>query len=447
MQILVVDDTLNIRKTLAMALEAQGHKVVSVSTGKDALSEVGHSLFDVAFVDLRLGQESGMDLFPKLLEKSARTKVVIITAFSSTPSTVEAILKGASDYLNKPFTPDEVKAVIEKMQKLIDVEEEALYIQNAGIAADPQARFSSKSVNMLSVLDQARQAANSNACILIQGENGTGKTFLAQMIHSWSKRAGRNFGVVSCPMLSKDLLESELFGHVKGAFTGAVTDKLGRIPACKDGTLFLDEVGDLPMSIQPKLLRFVQDKEYERLGENTPHKADVRILAATNYDLEKLVAEGRFREDLYYRLNVICIDIPALRDRTEDILPLAESFLKYFGHMNMRSIQAFSPEVRAILGTHSWPGNVRELRNAIEHAVVMCKGPEILAGHLPASISHLSSSVAVEAPEIGDPVSIEKIEELHIRRILARSKTIEEAATVLEIDAATLWRKRKKIGL
>jgi NtrC-family two-component system response regulator AlgB len=447
MQILVVDDTLNIRKTMAIALEGAGHTVVCVSTMKDALAEISHSLFGMAFVDLHLGQESGMELFPKLLQRSPRTKVVIITAYSSTPSTVEAILKGASDYLNKPFTPEQLATVVEKMQKLHDVEEEAIYIQKGGFPADPQARFSSLSVHMLTVLEQAKQAAASNACILIQGENGTGKTFLAQMIHGWSKRAGRNFGVVSCPMLSKDLLESELFGHVKGAFTGAVADKLGRIAACKDGTLFLDEVGDLPLAIQPKLLRFVQDKEYERLGEDTSRKADVRILAATNYDLEKLVAEGRFREDLFYRLNVIVIDIPALRERSEDIMPLAESFLKYFGQQNMRSVQKFSPEVAKIMQSHDWPGNVRELRNAVEHAVVMCKGPEIEISHLPANFGAMALRHQDSQPEIGDPISIEKIEELHIRRILARTRTIEEAATVLEIDAATLWRKRKKIGL
>jgi NtrC-family two-component system response regulator AlgB len=447
MQILVVDDTLNIRKTLAMSLENEGHKVVCVSNGRDALSEVSHSLFELAFVDLRLGQESGMDLFPKLLERTPRTKVVIITSYVTTPSTVEAIKKGASDYLAKPFTPDQVNELVHKMQKLMTFDEQTRLNQQSNFQGDIHPEFSSSNVKMLAVLEEARQAAMSNACILIQGENGTGKTFLAQMIHGWSKRSGRPFGVVSCPMLSKELLESELFGHVKGSFTGAVSDKLGRIEACKDGTLFLDEIGDLPLAIQPKLLRFVQDKEYERLGESFMRKADVRIVAATNHVLEKAVADGTFREDLYYRLNVICIDMPPLRERREDILPLAESFLKYFGQQNQRNLQSFSPAVRAIFVSHPWPGNLRELRNAVEHAVVMCQSPEIEVKHLPFSLSEMTSPIYVEQPKIGDPISIEKMEELHIRRVLARSKTIEEAATVLKIDGATLWRKRKKIGI
>jgi NtrC-family two-component system response regulator AlgB len=248
--------------------------------------------------------------------------------------------------------------------------------------------------------------------------------------------------VVSCPAVPSELLESELFGHAKGAFTGAVRDNPGRIAACEGGTLFLDEIGDMALPVQAKLLRFIQDKDYERLGDSVSRKADVRIIAATNADLEKRVAEGRFREDLFYRLNVISLTVPPLRDRKEDIMPMATDFLAYFLKANHKHSLGFTSEVEESLSAHAWPGNVRELRNAIERAVILGSTEKIGVNDLPVSITPVFRS-----PAIGDKASLATIEELHIRRILASTSSLQEAAEVLGIDQATLWRRRKTYGI
>jgi NtrC-family two-component system response regulator AlgB len=248
--------------------------------------------------------------------------------------------------------------------------------------------------------------------------------------------------IIACPAVPHDLLESEIFGHVRGAFTGAVKDNPGRIAACEGGTLFLDEIGEMPYSIQAKLLRFIQDKEYERLGEATLRKANVRILAATNSDLEQYVGQGAFREDLFYRLNVISLTVPALRERPEDILPLAMYFLASFCRINHKVIQAFTEgAIKRLIG-YSWPGNVRELRNTIERAVILGSGIEIGESNLPDNIAPVST-----LPAIGDMVPLSTIEELHIRRIMAKTSSLQEAAEILGIDQATLWRRRKTYGI
>jgi NtrC-family two-component system response regulator AlgB len=284
--------------------------------------------------------------------------------------------------------------------------------------------------------------AASDTTVLLRGESGTGKGVLARAIHAWSDRAQRSFGIVSCPALSPQLLESELFGHARGAFTGAIRDNPGRVASTDGGTLFLDEIGDLPLSLQPKLLRFVQDREYERVGESTPRRADVRMIAATNVDLDAAVREGRFREDLLYRINVVQIELPPLRDRPEDILDLAERFLAEL--RRGKAIAGFTDEAQAALRSYSWPGNVRELRNVIERALILCRTEQIGVELLPANFtpSRGESEIAV-----GDSVSLDRLEETHIRRVLARAKSLEEAAEILGIDVATLWRRRKKYGI
>jgi NtrC-family two-component system response regulator AlgB len=288
----------------------------------------------------------------------------------------------------------------------------------------------------------AQQVAKTEATILIRGESGTGKGVLVRAIHGWSHRAGKPFGVVSCPSLSAELLESELFGHAKGAFTTAIRDNPGRIAMCEGGTLFLDEIGDLPISIQPKLLRFLQDREYERVGEQQTRRADIRLITATNVDLDKAVKQGKFREDLLYRLNVITIEIPPLRNRVDDIVPMAERMLLFFTRAHTRKILGFSDDAKAALRRYNWPGNVRELRNVIERCAILETrewiGPELLPGGM---------SAAAPDPVPGAMITLDKLEELHIRRILAGTKTLDEAAEVLGIDAATLWRRRKKYGI
>jgi two-component system, NtrC family, response regulator AlgB len=440
--ILVVDDEPNIRKVLSIALEAEGHLVSAVGNTRDALNESNLRFFDLAFVDLRLGAESGMELIPPLLAGCPWLKIIVITAYASIDSAVEAMRRGAFDYLPKPFTHEHVALLVQKVSEVRLLEQKVETLQRTLNAEVPEADLACPSPAMQRTLAMARQVADSDATILISGESGTGKTILARAMHSWSRRAAKPFGAVSCPSLSPDLLESELFGHVKGAFTGALRDAPGRIAACTGGTLLLDEIGELPLPLQPKLLRFLQEKAYERVGDVLTFKADVRVIAATNINLETAVKDGRFREDLFYRLNVVEISVPPLRDRNEDILPLAESLLVFFALQNHRGVLHLTDDARDALRAYEWPGNVRELRNAIERAVLLSNGADIHAAHLPMRVKSTELT-----PNVGDLVSLEKIEELHIRRILASTKSFEEAAKVLGMDPVTLWRRRKQYGI
>ncbi|MCK9377206.1 MAG: sigma-54 dependent transcriptional regulator [Syntrophobacterales bacterium] len=440
--VLIVDDEPNIRKTLSMALEAEGQRVVAVSNGKDALAEASRRFFDLALVDLRLGTASGLELIPALRTTCPWLKVVVITAYASIDTAVEAMRRGAFDYLPKPFSVEQLLLLIDKVREVRTLEERVAALQEALNEAAPEADLTSRSPAMQRILALARRVADSDTTLLIRGESGTGKTILARAIHSWGRRAARNFGVVSCPSLSAELLESELFGHVKGAFTGALRDHLGRIAACEGGTLFLDEIGDLPLPLQAKLLRVLQEKEYERVGEVETRKADVRIITATSVDLAAAVKAGRFREDLFYRLNVVDIVVPPLRERQEDILPLAERLLAWFARQNHRRVLGFTEPARAALRHYSWPGNVRELRNVIERAVLLCTAETIGVECMP---MHLTP--APPEPKVGDLVPLSTIEEMHIRQVLATTRSLDEAARVLGMDPVTLWRRRKKYGV
>ena len=442
LNILVVDDEVNIRKTLVVCLETEGHKVIAVSNFQDALAEASRRSFELAFVDLRLGTDDGLDLIPALLAATPWLKIIIITAYASIDTAVEAMRRGATDYIAKPFTPAQVKLAVHKVFEMRALEQRVAALQEDLRRSHPEIDFSSTSPVMQRAVNLARQASPSDAIILLRGESGTGKTVLARAIHSWSNRATKPFSTVSCPSFSSELLESELFGHIKGAFTGAVRDNPGRIAACEGGTLFLDEIGDLPLSLQPKLLRFVQDKEYERVGDYTTRKANVRIITATNVHLEKAVREGLFREDLFYRLNVIQIEIPPLRERPDDMVLLAEKLLAFYGRNNHRSFIGFTKEALQMLKQYHWPGNVRELSNVIERAAILCQTDRVGIEGLPTNLLPSDS-----IPTIGGPVTIEKIEEQHIRRILATTKSLQEAADILGIDQATLWRRRKKYGI
>jgi NtrC-family two-component system response regulator AlgB len=308
----------------------------------------------------------------------------------------------------------------------------------------PEADLQTEELAMRQVLEIAFKAAPSDATILLRGESGTGKGVLARAIHARSARSDAPFVTVHCPSLSAELLESELFGHAAGAFTGAVRDTVGKVAVAEKGTLFLDEIGDLPMALQPKLLRLLQEKRYERVGETQTRACDVRILAASNHDLNAAVAAGTFREDLLYRLNVIEVYLPSLQQRPHDMLPLAEHLLQFFARQTGKALTGFTAEARAALARYPWPGNVRELRNAIERAVILSSGPLIGVADLPAQIG---SPPLTRTVEVGAAVTLEQLEAEHIRRVLAATATMEKAASLLGIDASTLYRKRKRYGL
>jgi len=442
LSVLIVDDEANIRKTLAVCLESRGHRVTSVSNAKDARTEADRQVFDLSFVDLRLGTENGLDLIPILLAACPWIKIVVITAYASVDTAVEAMRRGATDYIPKPFTPKQVELVTDRVATVRSMEQRIATLKEDLERLHPEVTFTSQHPIMQRAIELARQVAPSEAVVLLRGPSGTGKTVLARVIHGWSRRADKPLGIISCPTLSPELLESELFGHVKGAFTGAFRDNLGRVAACDGGTLFLDEIGDLPLSVQPKLLRFIQDREYERVGDHLTRKADVRIITATNTDLDKAVKEGRFREDLYYRLNVIQIDLPPLTDRPDDVESMARDMLSFFGEQNHKYFRGFNVEALSALRNYSWSGNVRELRNVVERAAILCKTEFVGIEHLPASIIPSNPTV-----QIGDHVSLKVIEENHIRRVIASTKTLQEAADLLGIDQATLWHKRKQYGI
>ncbi|MDB5050574.1 MAG: Two-component response regulator AlgB [Fibrobacteres bacterium] len=442
LNILIVDDEANIRKTLAMALELDGHDVVAVSNGKDGLIQASLRHTDLVFLDMRLGTEKGTDFIPDFIATSPWIKIVVITAYASVETAVEAMKRGAVDYLPKPFTPDQVQAIVARAAETKKAEDHVAALGSPSEGDDAGMDLDSKSAVMQRALTLARQVAPTEAGVLIRGESGTGKSVLARLIHSWSDRAAKPFGVVSCPSLSAELLESELFGHVRGAFTGALRDHPGRIAAHDGGTLFLDEIGDLPIQVQPKLLRFLQDREYERVGESATRKADIRILAASNLDLETLVKAGRFREDLLYRLNVFQIELPPLRDRAEDIPLLSHRFLAFYAGRNHRQFHGFTDEALAAMKAHPWHGNIRELRNVIERSTIVARGSQIGIAEL-----GLKPGSGEEPIHVGAAVSLDKLEEAHIRHVLASCKSLDEAARVLGIDAATLWRRRKKYGI
>ncbi len=440
LRVLVVDDERNIRTTLQVCLEADGCFVRDAASGEAALEVLRRSPFDLAFVDLRLGAESGLELLPRLLAERPGLDVVVITAYATFETAVEAVKRGAADYLPKPFSPAQIRHVVERTvqrralsARLYDLEE------RLGEAA-PEATLETASPRMRAAIEVLEKAAGHDVSVLLRGESGTGKGVLARALHAFSPRRERPFAVVNCPTLTDELLASELFGHARGSFTGAVKDQPGRVEAAEGGTLFLDEIGEISPGLQAKLLRFLQEKRFERVGETRTRSADVRIVAATNKDLDAEVKAGQFREDLLYRLDVVAVTVPPLRERTEDILPLARRFLAFFGRG--REAKQLSPDAeRALLG-YAWPGNVRELRNALERAVILSAGQVLEVESLPERIAvHGGAS-----PVLGGDHTVDEIEREHIQRVLVRAPTAEEAARILGIDASTLWRKRKKYG-
>jgi NtrC-family two-component system response regulator AlgB len=395
---------------------------------------------DVVFLDLRLGTESGLDLIPKLLAENPNVVIIVVTAYATLETAVQAIRSGAWDYLQKPFTPGQIRHLLEKVRVQRSVSVRMADLQDRLQTEAPDTDLGSEAPAMRGVLEIVSRAAKADVSVLFRGESGTGKGVIARAMHLESPRRDRPFVTVNCPTLTEELLASELFGHAKGAFTGAIRDQPGRVEVAEGGTLFLDEIGDLPGSLQAKLLRFLQERAFERVGETRTRKADVRVVAATNRDLEADVTSGRFREDLFFRLNVIEVRVPALRERTEDILPMAKRFLAFFARSLGRPVATLSPAAERVLVNYGWPGNVRELRNAIERAVILWPSPVVEPQAFPERIA----GTRERGPHVGGKFTLDELERAHISAIVAQSKTMEEAAVVLGIDDSTLWRKRKK---
>jgi NtrC-family two-component system response regulator AlgB len=440
LRLLIIDDEASLRRTLRTTLEAEGHRVAEASNGTQALDTARHATFDLAFLDLRLGKDKGLDVLSALLQAAPGLHVVIVTAYAGLDTAVEAMRRGAFDYLAKPFTPDQVRVVLDRSALVRGLRTRVAALEEQVGRLAPDVELETREPAFRAVLETAWQVAPSEATVLLRGESGTGKGVLARAIHDRSKRAGRPFVTVHCPSLSPELLESDLFGHVRGSFTGAVRDTTGKVAAAEGGSLFLDEVGDLPLTLQPKLLRLLQDKAYERVGETTPRAADVRIIAATNRDLGVAVTTGRFREDLFYRLNVFDLTLPPLRQRRNDVLPLAAFLLGFFARQAGKSITGFTPEAEAALSRYPWPGNVRELRNAVERGVILTRGPVVGLEHLPGQLV----AGADARVEVGGAVTLDELEAEHIRRVVAATLSLDEAARVLGIDPSTLYRKRKR---
>ncbi len=443
MRVLIIDDEASIRKITRVAVETSGHTAAEAPGAIRALRAVEEESFDAVFLDLRVGAEDGLDVLAKILRISPSLPVVMFTAYANIATAVEAMRRGAFDFLPKPFTPEQIRTVLTKIEKTRALEQRVRTLESELAAEAPPVELDSAEPGVQAVLGVAFKAAATPATILLLGPSGTGKSVLAREIHKRSGQRDAAFVTVSCPSLSRDLLESDLFGHVKGAFTGAVADSAGKVAAADGGTLFLDEIGELPLEIQPKLLRLLQEREYERVGETRLRQASVRVIAATNRNLAAEVQAGRFREDLYYRLNVITVSLPGLRERPGDLMRFAETYRRFFAASLGKKIPGFSPAVMAAFEGYPWPGNLRELRNVVERAVILTATDTIELADLPEAFQARSDP----AVSVGARITLDTLEVEHIRRVLASARSLDEAARTLGIDPATLYRKRQKLGM
>ena len=443
MRVLIIDDEKSIRTSTMVAIQAAGHQADTADGGQVAVLKLDEDAYDLAFLDLRLGDEDGLEVLEHIKRQYPKVPVVVFTAYASIASAVAAMQRGAFDYLEKPFTPEHLRQIIGRVEKQRQLESRIDDLQQQINLQNPRIELRSSDVRMTAALDILFRAAPTQAAILLLGENGTGKSVLAREVHRRSNCKEGPFVTINCPSLSQELLESELFGHVKGAFTGAVRDTWGKVAAAESGTLFLDEIGELPMAIQPKLLRLLQERQYERVGESKLRTANTRIIAATNKDLKESVRKGTFREDLYYRLDVISVTIPPLRERSQDLEALAKDFLQFFSRQLGRTRLTFSDGAMRRLRAHPWRGNIRELRNTIERAAILARTDTIEEDFLPEE--PLDGQMTDAA--IGSEITLDQLEEVHIRRILERAPSLDSAAKTLGIDPATLYRKRKRLKL
>jgi len=441
--LLVVDDDPVTIDLLHEVLSKEGHDVSTALSGEEAIAQaVGH-FFDIVITDVRMGEKDGMEVLRFFKRNAPDTTVIMITAFGSIETAIEAIREGAYDYISKPFKLDEIKFTIQRA-----LEQRRLVQENKHYRRELLDKYQFKNVigrtpQMFQVYKTIAKVADTKSTVLLCGERGTGKELIARSIHYNSQRNNRTFIPVDCASLVETLIESELFGHVRGAFTGASSAKKGLFEEAEGGTLFLDEVGNLNLSMQSKLLRFLQEHEIKRVGGTESIKVDVRIIAATNQPLEPLIKSGKFREDLFDRLNVVTITLPPLRERKEDIPFLANHFLQKFSEENHKNISHLSPEALEILNRYSWPGNVRELEHTVERAVIFSIHPMILPEDLPRKLFEETKAPEILIPE--KPLSLRELEKRYALKVLQETGgNKKKASEILGIDRVTLYRILEK---
>jgi len=458
--VLIVDDEKHTREGLRLALEDDFDVYISADRA-EAMEVLKNERVDVMLTDLRLGADDGMELIEAAVAMPHAPVVIMMTAYGSVDTAVEAMKRGAWHFVTKPLNLEALDLLIKRALRSRSLEQENTSLKRQVEDRYALDRILGKSLPMQRVFETITQVAPTRATVLIEGESGTGKELVAHAIHNLSGRPKAKLVIVHCAALSPQLLESELFGHEKGSFTGAMERRIGRFEQANGGTLFLDELGEIDPTIQVKLLRALGERTIERVGGNTTIKVDVRVIAATNKDLAGMVADGKFREDLYFRLNVVNIHMPPLRERKEDIPPLANAFLRELAKENNKPMREIGPETMQALTAYNWPGNVRELRTAIEHGIVMGTGARMLVRHLPATLRGEAPAPTMHrpgrpadplapppAPALPPDLSIEKMEIRFILEALQRTRqNRSEAAKLLGISRRTLQRKLKELKL
>ena len=447
-EILVVDDDASHRQMLSAVLSSEGYGISHAADGQQAVNAVREKFYDLILMDIRMNRMDGIEALELIREISPGIPIIIMTAYATVNTAVKALKSGAYDYLTKPLDIDDLKVHLKNALTYFQLERENIYLKER---LETQFDFSNiigRSKAMKEMYETLSLVAPSNATVLIAGESGTGKELVANAIHQNSPRKDKPFIKVNCAALPETLLESELFGHEKGAFTGALVKKKGRFHHAHTGTIFLDEIAEMSVSTQVKLLRVLQEQEFDPLGSSTPVKIDIRVIAATNRVLEAEIEKGRFREDLYYRLNVVTIAIPPLRERSDDILLLADHFLKRYADKNKKMIKGFSPRTIDLLMRHSWPGNVRELENAVERAVILSRSEMITPDFLPDAVKSMEADAATEQADFSAGQSLKDMERQMILRTLEETGgNRTHAAEILGISRRTLQLKLKKYDI
>ena len=448
--VLVVDDEESMRHLLTVILTDRGYEVRAVSNGEDALRELSVRDYDLVLSDIRMPRMDGLGLLRKALELRTDLTFIVMSAYGTHDTAIEAMKAGAYDYVSKPFKPDEVVLVLRKAEERLRLSRENRRLRSELAEGFRLENFVGSSPTLQEMLRQVRRVAPTKTTVLLTGESGTGKELVARAIHDLSPRAAMPFVAVNCGAIPSELIESELFGHVRGAFTDASRDKKGLAAEADGGTLFLDEIGELPFALQVKLLRFLEDEMVRRVGDTRSEKVDVRVVAATARDLARAVKDGQFREDLFYRLNVVNVRLPALRERPDDVPALVEHFLAKYRRLRPEApLQGVSPEALEVLRSHRWPGNVRELEHAVERAVVLAEGPVVQEGDLPDEVRAAPAPGAL-AP--GRDLSVKRafraLEEQFIRAALDRTAgNRTRAAELLDLSYRALLYKIKEYGI